>query len=96
MKVSKLLVSTAAAVTVVGAIGFAFAQEGDNKANPKMQPQSNSSSSMNSGSTGSMNSDTGSMNNNTGMSNTGPTGAVGATTDTSNMANERMARNDRN
>lgn len=93
MKASEFLISTAAAVTVVGAMGFAYAQTGtptnptatdSPKASPTtpatqppMQSGSGTSGNMNRGST-----DTSNMNR--------------GSTDTSNMSAERVARADRN
>lgn len=89
MKASKILVSTAAAVTVVGVMGFALAQTSmDKPAASATNPNMQNSTPMPDQSTP----------NSSGMQNRQPDGSTATMNrdTTGTMTNERMARADRN
>jgi hypothetical protein len=98
MNASQLFVSTAAAVTMVGAIGFAYAQIGgqENPVGTAPNPTTQNSTTNPGQST----------QNNPGMQNRRPDGSTGGVNrdamgsvnrdSTGTMSNERMARADRN
>ncbi len=109
MKLSKIFVSSAAAASVVGVIGFAYAQTYNPTpptSNPQTQPEvqspvqtlpadTNMQNQRRNSSTGT----TGSMNDNTRMSGDNSTSSMGNNGNASmdnNRSTERMARADRN
>lgn len=100
MKASKFLVSTAAAITVVGTIGVVYAQTGTSTpsgtyTSPQTQGQATKAPADSSLQTQRQSSSTGSMNRDS-TSTTRSGTSVNPSNDPGVMSNERVARADRN